>query len=105
LKTEPSHNTYSTHFVAGFFDFKNTNASFDDFATNAACFGSFRLPARDEVCGATTIPVDVNGLIPRLSPSSSLMTAIREIEAQQCKKRFVKFLGKKKMQIVISGSG
>jgi hypothetical protein len=33
------------------------------------------------------------------------MTAIREIEAQQCKKRNVKFLGKKRRQIVISGRG
>lgn len=65
---------------------RNSSASFDAFATKAACCGSVRLPiVRDEftVVGAvvlplTTIPdVDVNGLTPRLNPSSSLMTVIR----------------------------
>jgi hypothetical protein len=75
-----------SHLTAGFIDLKNSSASFDAFATKAACCGSLRLPiVRDEfpvgvavVLPLTTIPeVDVNGLIPRLSPSSSLMTVIR----------------------------
>lgn len=91
-----------TYFTAGFFDLRNIRASFEACATKAACCGSLRLPMRDEVprdvrrfsVGATTIPADVNGLIPRLNPSSSLITAIKR---RQCM-RNMKFLGTKRLQ-------
>ena len=75
-----------TYFTAGFFEFRKASASLEAFATKATCLGSLRLPMRvvegsgvamPSNCGFNTIPVDVNGLIPRLNPSSSLMTAIK----------------------------
>lgn len=71
----------TTYLTAGFLDFRKARACLDASATIAACCGSLRLPIRELLTGAcneaaTTIPVELNGLIPRLNPSSSLITAI-----------------------------
>lgn len=78
-----------TYFTAGSFEFRNLRASTEARATKAACCVSLRLPVREDVvcvdCWAScwlradpTVPVEVNGLIPLLNPSNSLMTVIIE---------------------------